>query len=88
MKYGTFGSFGILSDYARAAGGEVYPGTSTKSVETALTAITEQARYQYVLGYVSTNETRLAVSRTIEVKTKSSDLTVTHRSGYVQYPKP
>jgi len=29
-QYATFGSFGQLTSYARATGGDVFPGTSTK----------------------------------------------------------
>jgi VWFA-related protein len=89
MDFATFGSFGLLSNYARSSGGDVFPGTSPKSLETAFTQVTEQARYQYVLSYVSSNVAGpLAVFRTIEVKTRSSKLKVTHRKGYTQLPKP
>jgi VWFA-related protein len=85
----TFGSFGMLTSYARATGGDVYPGTSIKSMETAFGRITEQARNQYILGYVSNNTAeRLAVFRSIQVKTGSSQHTVIHRKGYTQYPTP
>jgi VWFA-related protein len=88
MDFATFGSFGLLTNYARATGGDVFPGTSTKSLETAFNQLTEQARYQYVLSYVSNNEAGpLAVFRTIAVNTRSSKLKVTHRKGYTQQPK-
>ena len=87
-KFATFGSYGTLTAYARAAGGDVYPGTSTKSIESAFSNITEQARYEYVLGYVSNNETQRAVFRNIKVTTRSANQTVLHRKGYVQYPQP
>src|SRR3989442_12292815 len=87
-KFATFGSYGTLTAYARAAGGDGYPGTSTKSIESAFSNITEQARYEYVLGYVSNNETQLAVFRNIKVRTRSANQTVLHRKGYVQYPQP
>ena len=84
--FGTAGSYGKLSEYAGPTGGDVYPGTSTRSMETAFSRITEQARNQYVLTYVSNNVTDRTVFRTIKVKTRSSKDTVTHRSGYMQYP--
>jgi VWFA-related protein len=87
-KFATFGSYGTLTAYARAAGGDVYPGTSAKSIESAFSKVTEQARYEYVLGYVSNNETQLAVFRNIKVRTRSANQTVFHRTGYVQYPQP
>jgi Ca-activated chloride channel homolog len=84
--FGTFGSFKALSDYAGATGGDVYPGTSTKSIESAFSRIVEQARYQYVLGYVSNNRAEAATFRTITVKTRNGRYTVIHRRGYTQYP--
>jgi hypothetical protein len=89
MDFATFGSYGLLSNYSQASGGGVFPGTSTKSLETAFSQVTEQARYQYVLSYVSNNNAgTVAVFRTIEVKMRSARLTATHRKGYTQYPKP
>jgi VWFA-related protein len=84
--FGRTGSYGNLSEYAGPTGGDVYPGTSTRSMETAFGRITEQARNQYILTYVSNNMTDRGVFRTINVKTRSSKDTVTHRRGYMQYP--
>jgi hypothetical protein len=85
--FGTFGSFQALSDYARVTGGDVYPGTSTKSLEASFSRVTEQARNQYVLGYVSSNRAgRGGVFRTISVRTKSAKQNVIHRRGYLQLP--
>jgi VWFA-related protein len=84
--FSTFGSFKALSDYAAATGGDVYPGTSTKSVETAFNRIVEQARYQYVLGYVSNNRAEGTTFRTITVTTRNGKYKVIHRRGYTQYP--
>ena len=80
---------GTLSEYARATGGDVYNGGSTRSMERGFASITEQARNQYVLGYVSNNEVargRSSVFRTIEVRTRNPNLKVTHRRGYTQFP--
>jgi VWFA-related protein len=86
-QYATFGSFGALTSYARATGGDVFPGTSTKSMEAAFSRITEQARNQYVLGYVSNNRAeRGPVFRNIQVKTHPRGYTVQHRKGYLQNP--
>lgn len=83
----TFGSYGALGDYAGATGGDVYPGTSTAAMEASFSRVTEQARNQYVLGYVSTNTAGpLEVFRAIDVRTRDAGFTVTHREGYVQYP--
>jgi VWFA-related protein len=84
--FGTFGSFKSLTDYAVASGGDVYPGTSTKSIETAFNQIVEQARYQYVLGYISNNRVEAATFRTIAVTTRDGKYKVIHRRGYTQYP--
>jgi VWFA-related protein len=87
--FATFGSFGTLTSYAHATGGDVFPGTSTASMETAFGRITEAARYEYVLGYVSSNKAgQIPVFRTIEVKTRSPKYVVLHRKGYLQYVSP
>ena len=83
-RYATFGSFGALTSYAAATGGDVYPGTSTDSIEKSFLRITEQARNQYVLGYVSTNHAERPTFRNIEVTTRSRNYTVIHRRGYTQ----
>jgi VWFA-related protein len=85
-EFGRPGSYGKLSDYSGPTGGDVYPGTSTQSMEAGFLKITEQARNQYILTYVSNNETNRPVFRNIEVKTRSSKDRVTHRSGYMQHP--
>jgi VWFA-related protein len=83
-RYATFGSFGTLTSYAEATGGDVYPGTSTNSIESSFLRITEQARNQYVLGYVSSNHPERPTFRNIEVTTRSHNYTVIHRRGYTQ----
>ena len=80
------GPLGLLSVYGAATGGDVYNGGSTSEMETAFSKITEQARNQYVLGYVSSNEPRRnTVTRTIEVETRTPGQRVTHRKSYIQY---
>jgi VWFA-related protein len=82
------GPLGVLSSYARATGGDVYGGGSTQDMEKAFSRITEQARHQYVLGYLSDNKPARAggVYREINVKTNKPNLKVTHRKGYIQLP--
>jgi VWFA-related protein len=81
------GPLGLLNVYGAATGGDVYNGGSTSDMETAFTKITEQARNQYVLGYVSSNEPRRSnVTRSIQVQTRTPGQKVTHRKSYVQYP--
>ena len=82
------GRFGVLSSYARATGGALYNSVTTNGIESAFNRITEQARNQYVLGYMSNNEVPglEPVFRTIEVRSRNPKLTVTHRKGYLQFP--
>ena len=79
---------GKLSDYANVTGGDVYSGGSTKAMERGFANITDQARNQYVLAYVSNNEVRgsTPVFRNLEVRTRNPNWRVTHRKGYTQYP--
>jgi len=82
------GPLGLLSVYGAATGGDVYSGGSTSDMENAFSKITEQARNQYVLGYISSNEPRglRSVNRKIEVQTRTPGQRVTHRKSYIQYP--
>jgi VWFA-related protein len=79
----------ILSTYANASGGDVYSGRTEKGMQNAFARITEQARHEYVLSYVSNNEVTgsLPVLRKIEVKAARPGLKLHHRSEYVQYPR-
>jgi VWFA-related protein len=89
-EFGPFEKMGgTLSAYAKATGGDVYSGGSTSAMERGFATITEQARNQYVLGYISNNEVRrgtASVFRTIDVRTRNPNLRITHRKGYTQYP--
>jgi VWFA-related protein len=82
------GAFSVLSVYGKATGGDVYGGGSPRDMETAFLRITEQARNQYVLSYVSTNEPKgvQGIRREIDVKTRTPGQTVSHRKTYMQYP--
>jgi len=82
------GALGLLNVYGKATGGDVYSGGSTREMELAFSKITEQARNQYVLGYISSNEPRglRSVTRDIRVETRTPGQTVTHRKSYIQYP--
>jgi VWFA-related protein len=78
-----------LQAYANATGGDVYSGRTTTGMQDAFARITEQARHEYVLSYVSNNEVTgsLPVQRKIEVKTVRPGLKLHHRSEYLQYPR-
>jgi VWFA-related protein len=82
------GRFGVLGSLARATGGQDFRGLTTASMENAFGQITEQARYQYVLGYHSSNEIPkgLPTVRTIEVKGRDPGWKMIHRKGYTQIP--
>jgi VWFA-related protein len=85
-EYARFGSFGALSSYASATGGDVRDGQSQSTMEHAFNQITEEARRQYVIGYRSrNNEGSPGEFRTIEVKMRQPNLKVTHRKGYAWY---
>ncbi len=80
-----------LNSYARATGGDVYGGRSESDMKFAFNRIAEQARTQYVLGYISTNTAPpQGVYRKIEVKSGDRDQKrkLVHRQGYTQYPIP
>jgi VWFA-related protein len=83
------GRTSILHTYAGATGGDVYSGRTQNAMETAFSRITEQARHQYVLGYVSNNEVKgqLPVVRKIDVKVNRPSLSINHRKSYLQYPR-
>ncbi len=79
------GTGNILEKYASATGGEVYDEFSQKSIEQAYARITEDARNQYTLGYL-TRGTPSSAYRSIEVRVLRPDLKVYARDGY--YPLP
>jgi VWFA-related protein len=78
-----------LGNYASRTGGDVYSGRTEKGMQDAFARITEQARHEYVLSYISNNEVSglLPVLRKIEVKAARPGLKVRHRSEYLQYPR-
>ena len=83
-----FRKFSVLDDYAKATGGDVYFARSIQNIEKAYATATEEARNQYIIGYISNNE--LAgpgpVFRDIQVQVAAANLKTLHRKGYYQYP--
>jgi VWFA-related protein len=77
----------ILDDYAKATGGDVFFEGSLQHIERSYSLATEEARNQYVLGYISDNEVRGPgpVFRDITVQV-AGNLKTLHRKGYYQYP--
>jgi len=81
--YASFGSYGSLSNYANATGGDVYNGATDAAIEHAFVQITEQPRRQYILGYSSSNTSeRPGASRKIEVRARETSVKLTYRTGY------
>ena len=81
--------FTSLNDYAKSTGGDsYYAGSSVQSIEAGYTRAAEQARNQYVIGYISANKAAgsAPVFRNIEVKIAKADYEALHRKGYYQYP--
>jgi len=78
----------VLQDYAKATGGDVYFVGSVQNLEKAYATVTEEARNQYVLGYISSNEIvgQDPVFRDIAIAVSRPNLKTLHRKGYYQYP--
>jgi len=83
-----FKKFSVLDDYAKTTGGDVFFTNSARNMETAYSSATEEARNQYVIGYISSNEVvgPGPVFRNITVQVAGRDLKTLHRKGYYQYP--
>lgn len=75
----------ILPKYASATGGEVIAELSQAAIERAYARLTEEARNQYTLGYL-TRATPSSTYRTIEVVVDQPGLKVHAKAGY--YPLP
>ena len=80
--YASFGSYGSLTNYANATGGDVLNGATDAAIEHAFVQIPEQPRRQYILGYTSNSEKSGA--RKIEVRARESNLKLTYRTGYTR----
>jgi len=80
-----FGYSNILPRYANATGGDVLDEFSKESIEGAYARITEEARNQYTLGYL-TPQKPSSTFRDIEVRVKRPGLQVYAKHGY--YPLP
>lgn len=77
-----------LARYGPATGGELYTALKKTAIEPLYARISEQARYQYVLAYVSLKPPTVApVFRTIEVRVKRPGVTVIARDGYIPEPR-
>jgi VWFA-related protein len=77
-----------LDSYSGQTGGDSCYVNSLKALERCYAQNAEEARYQYVLGYVSDRKVtgRLPVFRKIDVHVDREGLEASHRAGYYQYP--
>jgi len=78
----------VLDNYAKLSGGDTYFVKSTQQLERSYMTATEEARNQYVLGYISNNALKGAapVFREIDVKVAEAKVKTLYRKGYYQYP--
>ena len=78
----------VLQQYAKSTGGDVHFVNSVQNIESSYSTVTEEARNQYILAYVSNNEVvgPGPVFRSIEVEVAGGNLKTLHRKGYYQYP--
>jgi Ca-activated chloride channel homolog len=85
---GPYKKVSVLKDYANATGGDAFFANSLLSIEQAYLAAGEEARNQYVIGYLSNNEVtgQDPVFREIAVEARGANLRTLHRKGYYQYP--
>lgn len=72
----------VLSDYARATGGDLYHPMKKDSLAHAYTRIAEQARYQYTLVYAARPAPGSREYRRIEVRVRRPGVTLRARAGY------
>jgi VWFA-related protein len=79
----TYGD--ILPKYAAATGGQIIDALTQNAIERAYARITEEARNQYTIGYL-THLTPSSSYRSIEVRVDRPDLNVITKYGY--YPLP
>ena len=81
-----FKKVSVLDDYAKTTGGDAFFVGSIQDIEKAYSSSTEEARNQYILGYISNNELvgLGPVFRDIAVAVGSYK--TLHRKGYYQYP--
>jgi VWFA-related protein len=77
----------ILPKYAAATGGQVFNEFSKSAIETAYNQVTQEARYQYTIGYM-TKATPSSQYRSIEVRVHRPGLKVIARDGYYPLPPP
>lgn len=78
----------LLSRYAHATGGDVYYAARASALAGLYSRATEQARYQYTLGFVPPRSHPNTNYHSIEVRVRRPGLTVLARDGYYLIPPP
>jgi VWFA-related protein len=78
----------VLDDFAKATGGDTYFVKSIQHLEKAYATATEQARNQYIIGYVSDNAVQGdgPAFRAITVLADEGKLKTLHKRGYYAFP--
>lgn len=87
-EHKIFNKMTLLNSYTRGTGGSVFDGAAIENMAISFAQVIEQARDQYMIGYVSSNEPKdgRPVLRNIDVKIKGKKYRIVHRQNYMQYP--
>jgi VWFA-related protein len=81
-----FKKVSVLDDYAKTTGGDAFFVGSIQGIEKAYSSSTEEARNQYVLGYISNNEVVGLGPVFRDIAVVAGSYKTLHRKGYYQYP--
>jgi len=76
-------SRGVLTQLAEISGGAVFVPAASKDLAAIYSAILDELKAQYVLGYVSDNPKADGRFRRLKVEVRGKSLRVRHRQGYV-----
>jgi Ca-activated chloride channel family protein len=71
-----------LGQVADRSGGQVYRADNVGALPQAFSAIADELRTQYLLGYYPTNRDHDGAYRKIQVKTLRQDIAIRARPGY------
>ena len=76
-------SRGVLNQLAEISGGTVFAPSASRDLAAIYSAIIEELKAQYVLGYVSDNPKADGKFRRLKVELRGKGLRVRHRQGYI-----
>lgn len=71
-----------LNLLATFSGGEAHFPREVSELAAQFERIIENLRHRYILGYISTNPARDGKWRSVEIRTRASDIRITSRKGY------